>query len=79
MSSFRPKTKFIDLDLDFSLQWTHTDIDFSLFTFTPLIAWLCALLRRPVGIDELFPTNTKFIDLDLDFTHSDIEFSLFQL
>ena len=38
-------TKFIDLDLDFVLTLTltlrfteHTDIDFSLFSFTPLIA-----------------------------------------
>ena len=30
-------TKFCDLDLDFALQWAHTDIDFNLFSFTPLI------------------------------------------
>ena len=32
-----------------------------------------------VGIDEFFPTNTKFFDLDfvLQSTHTDIDFSLF--
>ena len=79
---FPTNTKFCDLDLGFALQWTHTDIDFSLFSFTPLItsmiyAWLC----RFAGIDEFFPTNTKFYDLDLDFalqwTHTEIDFSLF--
>ena len=31
---FFPTNKtFCDLDLDFALQWTHTDIDFSLFFF----------------------------------------------
>ena len=28
---FQTSTKFCDLDLDFTLQWTYTDIDFSLF------------------------------------------------
>ena len=30
---FPTNKKFCDLDLDFALQWTHTDIDFSLFFF----------------------------------------------
>ena len=30
---FQTNTKFCDLDLDFTLQWTHTEIDFSLFFF----------------------------------------------
>ena len=30
---FPTNTKFCDLKLDSALQWTHTDIDFSLFCF----------------------------------------------
>ena len=40
-----------------------------------------ALPGRLVGIDDFFPTSTKFCDLDLDFMlqwkHADIHFSLF--
>ena len=39
-----------------------------------------ALLGRFVGIDEFFPTKTKFYDLDLDFalqwTHTNSDFKL---
>ena len=28
---FQTSKKFCDLDIDFTLQWTYTDIDFSLF------------------------------------------------
>ena len=31
--------KICDLDLDFALQWTRIDIDFNLFSFTPLIMY----------------------------------------
>ena len=40
MSSSRLNTKFCDLDIDFALQWTHTDIDFNLFSFTLLITYM---------------------------------------
>ena len=37
---FSTNTKFCDLDLNFALQWTHTDIDFILFSFIPLIIFM---------------------------------------
>ena len=61
---FSINTKFCDLDLDFALQWTHTDIDFSLFSFTPLITCMPYLVGLKALMSSSQPTQ-NFVTLTL--------------
>ena len=64
MSSSQPTQNFVTLTLTSRFS-EHTLILTLVFLFHT-INHMYALLGRFVGIDEFFPTNTKFCDLDLD-------------
>ena len=61
---FSTNTKFCDLDFDFALQWTHTDIDISLFSFTQLITCMPYLVGWQALMSSSRPT-LNFVTLTL--------------
>ena len=60
---FPANTKFSDLNLDSALQWTHNDIDFSLFCF----------LLQPVFLT----LTVNFSSFNLPYIFSALVFSVY--
>ena len=64
---FQTSKKFFDLDIDFALQWTYTDIDFSLFMNGlkgVVLPSLYLMLSWLIDLDDLNWFVTFTCDLD---------------